>query len=68
MVKKKDKATTVSVATRTIIADGVHIEDGTFKDDEGNIAGKVSELLVNPDDVFKVTIKIELPDDAVLED
>lgn len=68
MVKKKDKATTVSAATRTIIADGVHIENGMFMDDEGNIAGKVSELLVNPDDVFKVTIKIELPDDAVSED
>lgn len=68
MVKKKDKGTTVSNATRTIIADGVHIENELFMDDDGNIAGKVSELLVNQDDVFKVTIKIELPDDEITED
>lgn len=65
MVKKKDKATTVSVATRTIIADGVHIENGVFKDEEGNIADKIIELLINPDDTFKVTIKFELPDEEV---
>ena len=62
-VKNKDKGTTVSAPTRTIIADGVHIENGVFIDDEGNIAERVSNLLIKPDDSFKVTIKIELPDE-----
>ena len=62
-VNKKDKATTVSAASRTITADGVRIENGMFVDDEGNIAERVAKLLVNPSDCFKVTIKIELPDE-----
>ena len=60
-VNKKDKATTVSAASRTITADKVHIENGVFVDEEGNIAERVAGLLVNPSDCFKVTIKIELP-------
>lgn len=62
-VKHKDKDATVSVATRSITADGVRIENGLFVDDEGNIAERVAELLLNPSDAFKVTIKIELPDE-----
>lgn len=62
-VNKKDKATTVSAASRTITADGVRIENGMFVDDEGNISERVAGLLVNPSDCFKVTIKIELPDE-----
>ena len=62
-VNKKDKATTVSAASRTITADKVHIENGVFVDEEGNIAERVAGLLVNPSDCFKVTIKIELPSD-----
>ena len=62
-VNKKDKATTVSAASRTITADSVHIENGVFIDEEGNIAERIAELLLNPTDSFKVTIKIELPDE-----
>lgn len=62
MVKKKDKAATVSAPTRTITAEDVHIENGAFVDEEGNIADKIAELLISPDDVFKVTIKIGLPE------
>ena len=62
-VNKKDKATTVSAASRTITADEVRIENGVFVDEEGNIAERVAGLLVNPSDCFKVTIKIELPDE-----
>lgn len=62
-VNKKDKATTVSAASRTITADGVRIENGMFVDDEGNISERVAGLLVNPTDVFKVTIKIDLPEE-----
>ena len=62
-VNKKDKATTVSAASRTITADGVRIENGMFVDDEGNISGRVAEFLLNPTDSFKVTIKFELPDE-----
>ena len=62
-VKNKDKGATVSAATRTITADKVHIENGVFVDEEGNIAERVAGLLVNPSDCFKVTIKIELPDE-----
>ena len=62
-VNKKDKATTVSAASRTITADKVHIENGVFIDEEGNIAERIAELLLNPTDSFKVTIKIELPDE-----
>ena len=62
-VKNKDKGATVSVPTRTITADSVHIENGVFVDEEGNIAERVARLLVNPSDCFKVTIKIELPDE-----
>ena len=64
-VKNKDKGATVSAASRTITADGVHIENGTFVDEEGNIAERVSKLLLNSNDVFKVTIKIELSDEDV---
>ena len=60
-VKNKDKGATVSAASRTITADKVHIENGVFVDEEGNIAERVAGLLVNPSDCFKVTIKIELP-------
>ena len=66
-VNKKDKATTVSAASRTITADGVRIENGMFVDDEGNIAERVAGLLVNPSDCFKVTIKFELPDEKESE-
>ena len=62
-VKNKDKGATVSAATRTITADKVHIENGVFVDEEGNIAERVAGLLLNPTDSFKVTIKIELPDE-----
>ena len=60
-VKNKDKSATVSAPSRTITAEGVHIENGVFVDEEGNIAERVAGLLVNPSDCFKVTIKIELP-------
>ena len=62
-VKNKDKGATVSAASRTITADEVRIENGVFIDEEGNIAERVAELLLNPTDSFKVTIKIELPDE-----
>ena len=62
-VKNKDKGATVSVPTRTITADSVHIENGVFIDEEGNIAERIAKLLLNPTDSFKVTIKIELPDE-----
>lgn len=62
-VKKKEKGTTVSAATRTITAENVHINNGVFVDEEGNISERIAELLLNPTDVFKVTIKIELPDE-----
>ena len=64
-VKNKDKGATVSAPSRTITAEGVHIENGVFVDEEGNIADRVSKLLLNSNDVFKVTIKIELPDEEV---
>lgn len=66
-VKNKDKGATVSAASRTITAEGVHIDNGIFVDEEGNIAERVAELLVNPSDSFKVTIKIELLDEEVSE-
>ena len=66
-VKNKDKGTTVSAASRTITADKVRIENGIFVDEEGNIAERVAGLLVNPTDSFKVTIKIELPDEDANE-
>ena len=66
-VKNKDKGATVSAASRTITADEVRIENGVFVDEEGNIAERVAGLLVNPSDAFKVTIKVELPDEEVSE-
>lgn len=44
-VKNKDKGATVSAPSRTITAEGVHIENGVFVDEEGNIAERVSKLL-----------------------
>ena len=64
-VKNKDKGATVSAPSRTITADKVHIENGVFIDEEGNIAERIAELLVNPSDIFKVTIKIDLPDEDI---
>lgn len=66
-VKNKDKGATVSAPSRTITADGVHIENGVFVDEEGNIAERVSKLLLNSNDVFKVTIKFELPNEEEFE-
>ena len=66
-VKNKDKGATVSAPSRTITADEVRIENGVFVDEEGNIAERVAGLLVNPSDCFKVTIKIELPDEEESE-
>lgn len=66
-VNKKDKATTVSAASRTITADKVRIENGVFVDEEGNIAERVAGLLVNPSDTFKLAIKVELPDEEKSE-
>ena len=66
-VKNKDKGATVSAASRTITADEVRIENGVFVDEEGNIAERVAGLLVNPTDAFKVTIKVELPDEEESE-
>ena len=62
-VKNKDKGVTVSAPSRTITADEVRIENGVFIDEEGNIAERVAGWLVRPSDTFKVTIKIELPDE-----
>lgn len=62
-VKNKDKGATVSAPSRTITADEVRIENGIFVDEEGNIAERVAELLVNPNDTFKLAIKVELPDE-----
>ena len=62
-VKNKDKGATVSSASRTITADSVLFFFGVFIDEEGNIAERIAELLLNPTDSFKVTIKIELPDE-----
>ena len=62
-VKHKDKGATVSAPSRTITADEVRIENGVFVDEEGNIAARAAGLLVNPSDAFKVTIKVELPDE-----
>lgn len=62
-INKKDKGATVSAASRTITADGVRIENGVFVDDEGNISARVAELLLNPSDTFKMTIKFNLPDE-----
>ena len=66
-VKNKDKGATVSAPSRTITADEVHIENGVFVDEEGNIAERVSKLLLNSNDVFKLAIKIELPDEEESE-
>ena len=66
-VKNKDKGATISAPSRTITAEDVHIENGVFVDEEGNIAERVSKLLLNSNDVFKVTIKIELPDEEESE-
>lgn len=62
-VKNKDKGATTSAPSRTITAEGVHIENGMFVDEEGNIAERVSKLLLNSGDVFKLAIKFELPDE-----
>ena len=62
-VKNKDKGATVSAPSRTITADEVRIENGVFVDEEGNIAERVSKLLLNSGDVFKLAIKLELPDE-----
>ena len=67
LVKNKDKGVTVSAPSRTITADEVRIENGVFVDEEGNIAERVAGLLVNPTDAFKVTIKVELPDEEESE-
>ena len=64
-VKNKDKGATVSAPSRTITAEGLHIENGVFVDEEGNIADRVSKLLLNSNDVFKLAIKIELSDEDV---
>ena len=66
-VKNKDKEAVVSAPTRTITADDVHIEAGLFVDETGNIADRIAELLVNPNDCFKMTIKILLPDEEGAE-
>ena len=63
-VKNKDKGATVSAPSRTITADEVRIENGVFVDEEGNIAERVAGLLVNSNDVFKISIKVDLPDEV----
>ena len=63
-VKNKDKGATVSAPSRTITADEVRIENGVFVDEEGNIADRVSKLLLNSNDVFKISIKVDLPDEV----
>ena len=63
-VKNKDKGATVSAPSRTITAEGVHIENGVFVDEEGNITDRVSKLLLNSNDVFKLSIKVDLPDEV----
>ena len=63
-VKNKDKGATVSAPSRTITADEVRIENGVFVDEEGNIAERVSKLLLNSYDVFKISIKVDLPDEV----
>ncbi len=67
-VTKKDKDVTVSAATRIITVSNVKIIDGNFVDEEGNITERVAEHLVDANASFKITIKIELPEEEDSDD
>lgn len=62
-VKFKDKEAAMSAPKRTITAENVHIEDGVFVDENGNIASEIIKHLLTPIDNFKITIAFELPED-----
>ena len=63
MIKITESEQKVTPAKKSIKLDGIYVKDLKFVDEEGNIAERVAGLLVNPSDCFKVTIKIELPDE-----
>ena len=63
MIKITESEEKITPAKKNIKLDGIFVKDLKFVDEEGNIAERVAGLLVNPSDTFKVTIKIELPDE-----
>ena len=63
MIKITESEEKITPAKKSIKLDRIFVKDLKFVDEEGNIAERVAGLLVNPSDCFKVTIKIELPDE-----
>lgn len=64
MIKYKDSKKTINFAKRTITISNVAIKDGLFVDEDGNIANRISELLISPVDGINMSIKFELPDEV----
>ena len=62
MIKYKDSKKTINFAKRTITISNVTIKDGLFVDEDGNIANRLSELLISPVDGINMSIKFELPE------
>ena len=66
-VKNKDKGATVSAASRTITADEVHIENGVFVDETGDITQQVIDALPEGTEQVGFKITVELPSDEDTE-
>lgn len=67
MVKKKDKAGSMSSATRTITATDIKIENGVMVDENGDVVSQISNYLPEDIESFKLTIKFEISDEEVSE-
>lgn len=65
MVKKKDKAGSMSSATRTITASDIKIENGLMVDENGDVVSQIINYLPENIETFKLTIKFEISDDEV---
>ena len=64
----KDTESKKTVAKRTVKITNVHINNGIFEDEEGNIANRLEEVLIPDLDAFDIAIKFELPEEEDSED
>ena len=61
MFKVKDTEEKLTPAKKTITVSGVHIENSSFVDEEGNIADRLSDLIPDGFEEFAMKMTFELP-------
>ena len=63
-VTYKVKPASITIAKKNIKASDVRIENGTFVDEDGNIADRILEQLPEGAETFTIAISVEVDEDG----